>query len=284
MSQRVLVTGAAGRLGRAVTARLADEGYHFLATDIVDPGEVTFPFQQADLMDHTTASRLLRGIDVVMHFGNHPGIGATPPQVVFNENTTMNTNVFQGAAEQGVDRIIFASTLQLIGSHIDGLTVVKPPPDPTFPLRGDTVARPANLYALSKVVAEQQLQYYADRCGLECIALRFPMLHNHGPWVGVSSGDENDVDITEGFTGLSYRDAANLVLAVLRSDLPGYRCYMAGTAHRHNDLAIDALVRTFYPHLQPDIADLIDNTTITRETGWKISDDYQNPSSQDTSP
>lgn len=283
MSPRVLVTGAAGRLGCAVSELLHHEGYDLVTTDIVNPGTVPYPFRQADLLDHSTASDLLEGIDVVVHLGNHPGLGEQPPQIVFNQNTTMNCNVFQGAAEQGVGRIVFASTLQLVGSHVDTRTVVAPPPLPTFPLGGDTIARPANLYALSKVVAEQMLQYYSDRCGVECVALRFPMLHKRDASVGVNSGEETAVDVVEGFTGLTYPDAANLVLAVIRSDLPGYRSYMAGTAHRHNGLSLHALVRKFYPHLPPDIPDLIDNTTIGRDTGWEICDDYQNPSSQDTS-
>ena len=281
MNPRILVTGAAGRLGSAVSARLYEEGYDFLATDIVQPGDVPYRFRQADLLNHTTALELLTGIDVVMHMGNHPGIGSTPPQVVFNQNTAMNTNVFQGAAELGVGRIIFASTLQLIGSHLDDRTVVNHPPPPSFPLDGDSEAYPTNLYALSKSVAEQMLKYYAHRCGIDCVVLRLPLLHNDDEWAGVSTGFEKAVDILEGFTGLTYRDAAAVFLAVLRSDLPGYRSFMAGTAHRHNDLDLDGIIDTFYPHLPAGTSDLIDSTALTRETGWEISDGYRRPTSQD---
>lgn len=282
MSRRVLVTGAAGRLGSAVSARLHEEGSDFLATDRVDPGDVPYPFRRADLLDHSAALDLLTDIEVVIHIGNHPGIGATPPQVVFNQNTTMNTNVFQGAAEQGVKRIIFASTLQLIGTHPDTRTVVNVPPMASFPLDGEAVPRPTNLYALSKVIAEDMLRYYAERCGVTCVALRLPMLHNHGDWVGVDTGSETDVDINEGFTGLSYRDAASLFAAVVRSDLSGYRSFMAGTAHRHNHLDLPSLIKTFYPRLPTGTEDLIDNTAVGLATGWELSDNYR-PRSKDTS-
>jgi nucleoside-diphosphate-sugar epimerase len=278
----VLVTGAAGRLGRAVSARLYEEGVDFVGTDIVDPGEVPYPFSPADLLDQSGVSRLLEGVDVVMHLGNHAGLGPIPPQIVFGRNTTMNTNVFQGAAEQGVSRIIFASTLQLIGSHVDSRTVGDPPPPPTFPLSGDTPAQPSNLYALSKAVAEQLLRYYADRCGVDCVALRLPLLHHGENLRGVNTGSETTIDILEGFTGLTYRDAAGAFLAVLRSDLTGYRSYMVGTAHRHNDLRLDQLIRTFYPHLPDDLPDLIDSTELSRDTGWEISDDYHRPTTKDT--
>lgn len=284
MSPRVLVTGAAGRLGRTVSTRLHDEGYEFVGTDIVDPGEVPYAFSPADLLDQSAVSRLLEGVDVVMHLGNYAGLGPVPPHVVFSQNTAMNTNVFQAAAEQGVGRIVFASTLQLIGSHVDSRTVVDPPPAPTFPLSGDTPAQPANLYALSKAVAEQMLQYYSDRCGITCVALRLPLLHHSNTWPSADTGAETTIDILEGFTGLTYRDAAGAFLAVLRSDLAGYRSYMVGTAHRHNDLDVDDLIRTFYPSVPPGTPDLIDYSALTRETGWVAVDDYHHSPSQDHTP
>lgn len=281
MSPRVLVTGASGRLGRAVTKRLHDSGHELVGTDIVEADDASYPFIAADLLDHSSASQVLEGIDIVMHLGNHPGLGRNPPQQVFSQNTTMNANVFQAAAERGVGRIIFASTLQLIGSHVDSRTVVNPSPPPTFPLSGETPARPANLYALSKAVAEQMLQYYADRCGMDCVALRLPMLHDLDQKVGVNSGEETRTDIMEGFTGLTYRDAAALFLAVLRSDLPGYRSFMAGTAHRHNHLDLDALIRRFYPGVPSGTSDLIDQSALIGATGWDIADYYHHPVSQD---
>jgi nucleoside-diphosphate-sugar epimerase len=281
---RVLVTGAAGRLGRAVSALLHEEGVDFVGTDIVDPGEVPYPFSPADLLDHSGVSRLLEGVDVVMHLGNHAGLGPVPPQIVFGRNTTMNTNVFQGAAEHGLSRIIFASTLQLIGSHVDSRTVSDPPTPPRFPLSGATLAQPSNLYALSKAVAEQMLQYYADRCGVDCVALRLPLLHHGENSRGVNTGSETIIDILEGFTGLTYRDAAGAFLAILRSDLTGYRSYMVGTAHRHNDFDVDDLIRTFYPAVPPGTPDLIDCSALTRETGWVAVDDYHHSPSQDPTP
>lgn len=281
MSPRVLVTGAAGRLGRAVSGLLFEEGYDFVGTDIIDPGEVPYAVRPADLLDQSAVSRLLEGVDVVMHLGNHAGLGPMPPQVVFGQNTTMNTNVFQAAAEQGVGRIVFASTLQLVGSHVDSRTVVDPPPSPSFPLSGDTPAQPANLYALSKAVAEQMLHYYTDRCGIRCVALRLPLLHHPNRWPSADTGSESTIDILEGFTGLTYRDAARAFLAVLRADVAGYRSYMVGTAHRHNDFDVDDLIRTFYPSVPPGTPDLIDCSALTRETGWVAVDDYHHAPSQD---
>jgi nucleoside-diphosphate-sugar epimerase len=272
---RVLVTGAAGRLGSTVARLFHDEGYALLASDVVAPPAVPYRFERADLRDHRAASRLVSGVDVVLHIGNHPGIGSTPPQIVFNENVAINENVFQGAAEQGVGTIVFASTLQLIGSHPDSRTVVAPPGRPGYPLDETVGAEPANVYALSKSVSEVMLRYYAARCGLSCTALRLPLLHHHEPRFEVADGGERAVDVFEGFTGLSYDDAARLFLAVVRAALPGYHVYLAGTSHRHLDLSVDELVDRYYPEVPAGASDLIDMSTIVAEVGWRPTDDYR---------
>ena len=268
---RVLVTGAAGRLGSTVASLFHREGFDPLASDIVAAEDVPYRFVQADLLDHACTLELLEDIDVLLHLGNHPGVGASPPQLVFNDNVSMNENMFQGAAERGVGKIVFASTLQMVGSHIDRRTVINEPSNPSYPLDETMAPDPSNVYALSKTVSEVMLRYYAERCGIDCIALRFPLLHHNEDRVRVSAGEERPNDILEGFTGLSYEDAADLFLAVVRTDLPGYRVYMPGTAHRHRDLALPELIRVHYPDVLATTQDLIDVSTIAEQTGWQPS-------------
>lgn len=269
--RRVLVTGAAGRLGSTAAACLHGAGFDLLGTDIVEVTDVPYRFVQADLLDDGRVLELLTGVDAVLHFGNHPGIGSSPPQRVFNENVAMNENVFQGAVERGVAKILFASTIQVIGSHVDRRTVITEPSTPTYPLDETTAPDPSNVYALSKVVSETMLRYYAERCGVDGIAVRFPLLHHGADRARVSVGEERLSDIIEGFTGLSYGDAADLCLAVIRADLPGFRVYLAGTAHRHRDLAVPDLLRAYYPDVPVATPDLIDLSTIVAETGWRPS-------------
>ncbi|HUS42562.1 MAG TPA: NAD(P)-dependent oxidoreductase [Ilumatobacteraceae bacterium] len=266
---RVLVTGASGRLGRTVAARFDQAGFDLLATDIVEADDVPYRFVGADLLDHGCALELLEDVDVLVHLGNHPGVGRTPPQLVFNENISMNENVFQGAAERGVGKIVFASTLQQIGSHVDRRTVHNEPPPPVFPIDETMAPQPSNVYALSKTVSEVMLRYYAERCGIDCIALRFPLLHYCEDRVRVSAGEEQPNDIIEGFTGLSYDDASELILAVASTDLPGYRVYAPAVAHRHRDLALDEFIAVHYPDLPATTQDLVDISTIVEETGWR---------------
>jgi nucleoside-diphosphate-sugar epimerase len=274
-ARRILVTGAAGRLGSTVAALFVREGFDVVATDVVDPGDVDYPFVHADLRDHDVASSIQADRDVVLHIGNHPGIGPNEaPQVVFSENVAINANVFQAAAERGVGTLVFASTIQLIGSHPDLRTVVTPPERPPVPFSGDTEPTPSNLYSLSKTVSETMLRYFAERCGIAATALRLPLLHHHEERFVVAAGSERPVDLYEGFTGLTYADAAALFLAVVRADLHGYHVFAAGTAHRHRDLGVADLIRTFYPGTDPDLPDLVELRPVTEATGWTLGPGY----------
>ena len=265
---RVVITGAAGRLGTTVASLFHAEGFDVVATDTAQPADVDYRFEVADLRQHEQASSVLTGARVVIHLGNHPGIGNTPPQVVFNENVTMNENVFQGAVEHGVEMVVFASTIQLIGSKPDLRTVVSPPALPRFPVDGMTAPVPANVYALSKEVGEVMLRYYADRCGLCTVALRLPLLHHEEGHFSVDSGNESHDDIFEGFTGLTYADAARLMLALVHTDLSGHHVLAAGTAHRHIEYSVSELIERFYPDVHPNIDDLINLDAVQSLTGW----------------
>lgn len=284
---KILITGAAGRLGRPVCNLLHEAGYTIRATDIIDCDSTPYTFQQANILDHVQAKDLLEGIDTLVHIGNHPGMAGKIPQVLLSENLTMNQNMFQGAAEAGVKRIIFTSTLQLIGSHIDSRTVINEPSDLSYPLSGDTIPDPSNVYGLSKELSERMLRYYAERCGLDSVALRLPLIHDNkkgmtGQSIFIASEDATYTTIREGFSGITYSDAANLILSILRADLPGFRIYAPATSHLCSDLSLPDLIKSHYPQIPEDTPDLIDTTRITEETGWELQSNYQKPQSTET--
>ncbi len=272
---KVLVTGAAGELGKPTADLLHREGFTVLGTDIVKVKHTPYRFRQADLRDFEAGRRLLEGVDALVHLANHAGVDGDAPHRVFNENVTMNENLFQGAAECGVDRIVFASSIQVFGSHADDRTVVTPAATPTYPLDGATQPDPSNVYALSKTVTEVMLRYYATRCGVDGVAVRLPLLHDHDSWIGIAAGEERVEETIEGFTGLTFDDAASLFVAILGSELPGYRAYVPATAHRHLDLDLPELIDARYPGVPRTLPDLADITTITEETGWRPSPDYR---------
>jgi nucleoside-diphosphate-sugar epimerase len=258
---KLVLTGAAGKLGTIVYRHLLDAGHTVRATDR-KPGSL--PVEVADLLEPTAAYRLLDGAEALVHLANHPHFRGTDGQRVFNENVTMNMNVFQAAREVGVKKIVFSSSVQVISGG----------PPPYVPFDGAMPAQPGNPYALSKQVSETMLAYFARTAGMDCVALRFPWIVNaeaiaharqHGRW--------DSRNPHEGFSYVHADDAAALIQAVLGAKLPGYRCYFPTARASGLRQPVADVIREHYagiPLKRPldQIESLVDLSTITHETGW----------------
>ena len=169
MAQRVCVTGASGQAGRAVVADLREHGYDVLATDAVVSGEDRDEgMLRADLTDYGQAVEALSqaGADAVVHLANIPAPGLSTPAVTFNNNITMNFNVFQAAAALKLDRVVWASSETTLGLPFDTPPRYAPVDEDHYPV-------PTSTYALSKVASETVAGHIAQWSGLPFIALRF---------------------------------------------------------------------------------------------------------------
>jgi nucleoside-diphosphate-sugar epimerase len=261
---KVLVTGATGKLGIHVCHALVAAGYSVRATDKSDRRQLPVHLERADLLDRDVCYRLAAAADSIVHLANYSDMTIKDAQKLFNENVAINMNVFQAAHEAGAGTIIFASSIQVLGGR-DRL--------PYLPLDGDAPANPDNAYALSKLVGEIMLQYFA-RAHMNCIAIRFPWLIELAKYK-VRKYKSPDATRSDGvFSYLSFSDAADLIVALLRISLPGFRTYMP--AHPNNRLGLPAadVIKKYYPNVflrRPlkEISNLIDISRIEAETGWR---------------
>jgi nucleoside-diphosphate-sugar epimerase len=166
MAQRICVTGATGKAGRAVVGGLREDGYDVLPVDITvssaDRAEGTL---KADLTDYGQAVEALTGADAVVHLANIPAPGMSTPAVTFNSNITMNFNVFQAAAALKLDRVVWASSETTLGLPFDVPPRYAPVDEDHYPL-------PTSTYALSKVASETIAGHIAQWSGLPFVALR----------------------------------------------------------------------------------------------------------------
>ena len=169
MVQRICVTGASGKAGRAVVADLREHGYDVLATDAVVSGEDRDEgMLRADLTDYGQAVEALSqaGAEAVVHLANIPAPGLSTPAVTFNSNITMNFNVFQAAAALKLDRVVWASSETTLGLPFDTPPRYAPVDEDHYPV-------PTSTYALCKVASETVAGHIAQWSGLPFIALRF---------------------------------------------------------------------------------------------------------------
>jgi uronate dehydrogenase len=158
----VLLTGAAGGLGTLMRNLLPAFGYELRLLDVRpiegDPDAVT-----ADLADRDALREAVRGVDAIIHLA---GISLEAPfEKILKANIEGTYNLYEAAREEGVRRIVSASS-----NHAVGFTPRPQGDDPLIPI--DTPRRPDTFYGLSKCFGEDLAQFYWDKYGLETVSVR----------------------------------------------------------------------------------------------------------------
>ncbi|MEU0002027.1 MULTISPECIES: NAD-dependent epimerase/dehydratase family protein [Streptomyces] len=158
----VLLTGAAGGLGTLMRALLPAYGYELRLLDLApvegEPDAIT-----ADLSDRKALREAVRGVDAVIHLAGI-SLESTFDKIV-RANIEGTYNLYEAAREEGVGRIVFASS-----NHAIGYTPRPEPGDPLIPV--DTPRRPDTFYGLSKSFGEDLAQLYWDKHALETVSVR----------------------------------------------------------------------------------------------------------------
>lgn len=197
--RRLLLTGAAGGLGRELRGRLTAYCDTLRLSDIAElgaagPGEELRP---AALEDRAAVLALLEGVDAVVHLG---GISTENSfDAILQANIVGTYNVYEAARRHGVRRIVFASSNHVIGFYRQDEVI-----DTKVPMRPD------GHYGLSKAFGENLAQFYWDRYGLETVSLR----------IGSSFPEPKDRRMLA--TWMSYDDLERLVVASLTAPVVGH--------------------------------------------------------------
>ena len=196
---RLLLTGAAGGLGRELRPRLRPRCTLLRVSDVaaMAPAAATEEVVQAALEDRAAVHALLKGIDAVVHLG---GISTEQPfDAILQANIVGAYNLYEGARQHRVKRIVFASS-----NHVTGFYRQDEVIDATMPVRPD------GYYGLSKAFGENLSRFYFDRYGIETVCLR----------IGSSFPEPRDRRMLA--TWLSYDDLERLVLASLTAPVVGH--------------------------------------------------------------
>jgi uronate dehydrogenase len=158
--ERLLVTGAAGRIGSVLRAGLAGE-VRLLRLMDVEPLEAGAGEEvvQGDVRSLEDARRAMSGCDAVVHLA---GIAEEAEfEKILETNIRGTFNVFEAAQLEGCRRIVFASSNHAIGFYPVGEVIGT-----------DVPVRPDSYYGVSKVFGENLGSLYHDRHGLEVVCLR----------------------------------------------------------------------------------------------------------------
>jgi uronate dehydrogenase len=160
--QRLLLTGAAGYLGRMMRPRLktyCDTLRVSHRSDKIDPAGPGEELAIAELGDKAAVFAMVEGVDAIVHFG---GVSTEQTwEAILDGNIVGMVNLYEAARHHGVRRIVFASSNHVTGFYRQDEVIS--PRDPV---------RPDGFYGLSKAFGENLAQLYWDRHGIETVSVR----------------------------------------------------------------------------------------------------------------
>jgi NAD+ dependent glucose-6-phosphate dehydrogenase len=214
--KRVLITGAAGRIGSHLSEALKERyELRVLYNRTVPEKPPVDDVYVADVSDYAAIAPALQGMDAVVHMAADPSPRATW-ESVRDKNIAGTYNVYEAARAAGCNKIVFASTNHVMGMYDR---------DRQWPIYANQPVRPDSLYGVSKAFGETLGQYYADQHGLSVICLRIG-------WFLPEPRDEIGM-----WMWLSPRDCAQAVWRAIESPL-GYGVFYAisRNTRRHWDI------------------------------------------------
>ncbi len=197
--RRVLVTGAAGPIGRIACAGLAARGWKVRGLDKVPLDGVdglADPPVLAEVTDAGAVRRATEGVDAVVHLA---GMAQASPDPVLAATVEGTFHVFDAARRAGVGRVVHAS-----GSHPVGFVPGSAPATADVPPRPDTYSD------VSVVFGEALGRLMVDRYGLEVVCLRI------GAW------KQYPTSVPELSTWISPADGVRLLAAALTAPDVGF--------------------------------------------------------------
>jgi len=197
--KKLVLTGAAGRLGSYLREPLAAMCDTLVSTDIVDDLGTLYPgetYVKADLAELKPYLAMLEGADMVVHFGAIVDEG--PFEQLLGPNFIGAYNIWEAAYRNKVRRVVYASSIHAVGMY----------PKTEF-IGTDVPHRPDTFYGLAKCFAEDLGRMYWEKRGVESVHMRILSCANVGNPRAVGSW-------------LSYDDLIQLVTRAIDTPVTGF--------------------------------------------------------------
>lgn len=269
---KVLVTGSAGRVGRAVVPELREHGYQ--VTPVDRSSQRHEDAIALDMQDLGQVTGVMHGVDAVVHMAAIPSPRRDPPEVVFRNNVMSTFNVLEAATLLGVRNVVLASSISALGyafrhRHYNPLHI---PIDETHPLLSQ------DSYGLSKMVGEELAEGFVRRTpDLAVSSLRFTwVLDQEDILVARKAREQREASGGGAFwTWVDVRDAASACRLAVERNRPGHEAYYIAAPEIRLDIPIEDLLARHYPGDYPVAPEIcgtvspVDCSKAQRLLGWQ---------------
>ena len=243
---RIVVTGGAGKAGRAVVRDLLEHGYDVVSVDLArDPNLTDEQQMVADVTDYGEVVDALKGADAVVHLAAIPAPGLKPDEVTFRVNTTSTYNVFAAAPLLGLRRVVWASSETTLGLPFERERPRYAPIDEEHPLL------PEFSYALSKVISEEMARQFSRWTGIPYVGLRFSNVmepHDYERFPGF--WDDAQLRRWNLWGYVDARDVAQSCRLALETDFSGADVFIVAAADTVMNRPSADLMAEVYPDVE----------------------------------
>jgi dihydroflavonol-4-reductase len=163
---KTLITGATGFVGSAVLRQLINAGHSVRSliranSDRRNLAGLPVEIMIGDLKDRASLDRALAGCSILFHVAADYRLWVPNPQEIYETNVTGTCNIMLAAAQAGVTRIVYTSSVATLGLTPDGS-----PADENTPV---SLADMIGHYKRSKFLAEAEVKRLAEEQGLPVV-------------------------------------------------------------------------------------------------------------------
>jgi UDP-glucose 4-epimerase len=263
MNKRVLITGAAGLIGKSLTKILLSSGYDVVCFDLSKQFYRNLDFfknlhihkdskliiQSGSILDNNALRKAIKSVDIVIHLAAMLGVKKTEDDRLgcIEVNINGTNNVLNAAVSHDVKKFVFASSSEVYGE-----------PDKN-PIVENQTTKGKTVYAVSKIAGEELLKGYNQQYkNLNYTIIRFFNTYGEGQiaqfvltkWVKMVLDGKNPIVYGDGNQLRSYGhvdDVTKGIKKIIENDVSNGKVYNLGNSSQ---------IRTLY-ELAQEVIDVV---------------------------
>ena len=274
--KRIVVTGAKGGAGKSLVGVLQERGYDVVGIDLhAWTAEDSLGYVQLDLRNAEGVNDVFAGADGVIHFGSPPADVWFSTTEAFHMVAVAGFNVFQAAKNVGIERIAWASSIEVYGDFTS---------HPSLPVTEESPLAPPGIYGCSKILLERLAEDYCRWHGMCIAGFRLSRIiydSDSGRAKLKSLVEDEGMGKDCLWSYIDARDVGAACIAWLEADHQGAEVFNLAAKNVHQEVGMaDLLKRHGYEGFSVPALDALDDTLfstakIRAMLGWKEQYDWR---------